>query len=169
MRRYKWLAGIALALITVSALMVQLVCSKRPQTLEFELPLGFRGTILVRQDHDHGRAVESLNDHTVVFRVPSDGILSIKEFNSFESPHYLRARFAGGDSLKTSTDVADRGLPKHDETMLYEMGSRQIGIRTPEIVLFVGTADAYSAARVEAGFSASSPFDSPPRPLRPPR
>jgi hypothetical protein len=111
---------------------------KQPNQIDFIIPNGFHGTIILRHDPDSPPLPKI--DGRYVVRLPESGVLSFGGYDPFVSCLYT-AQFANGDPIWVSTRFGDS--PKPGQVALLgghtHVEGDMTGTQTVDLRWFVGT------------------------------
>jgi hypothetical protein len=155
--RVFWLALIAsVGMVSLSILVTFAGCNWRQDyTIEFVVPEGYTGVIIVEEDRETGGEPQREDGNTYVYEVPETGILVVKNFDPFDHYHFFIARYAGGRWIPTLAS-GKKGRSalgiNPNEIAFHVLGSQVKGRRNAQIIMCIGNQAEYQTLRVEYGF-----------------
>lgn len=135
---------IFVGLVVAIVLVGQWVTSDNASMIEFRIPNGFRGPIILQENPNFG-VVPTVGTGAPVYTIPENGKLLVRDFAPFERYHSKRAFYSNGDVLRTTgkspDDVALRyvgSLYDGSQKIIVHVGnlaefrelSRQVGVES---------------------------------------
>ena len=121
-------------------------CASKPNQVEFIIPNGFHGTIILKYDRN-SPALQSINGRYVV-GIPESGVLSFGGYDPFVS-YLCTAKFANGHEIWVSKRLDDR--PNPEQIGLFGGYAHLEGdgkvTKTVDLRYFIGTEEQWKNAK----------------------
>ena len=122
--------------------------------VEFVIPDGFSGEIVVDEDSACGvdPSVQSCRIYT--YHVPSSGKLLVRSFALLNRFHFSIARYENGEAIATgSRGGMGIGATASQQKQLFYLGSiAKANAKHEQFIMFVGTISDYHSLRKQLGF-----------------